>query len=53
MKRGYAILYNPTGELLKSVDYVSVKDHVTVKLADGLLDCQVMDKKEESNGAGE
>ncbi|RYG74651.1 exodeoxyribonuclease VII large subunit [Lentibacillus lipolyticus] len=53
MKRGYAILYDHEGELLKSVDHVSVEDPITVKLTDGLLECQVKDIKEEDNGAGE
>ncbi|TRM12669.1 exodeoxyribonuclease VII large subunit [Lentibacillus cibarius] len=53
MKRGYAILYNPSGELVKSVNNVLEKDRIAVKLADGSLDCQVLAVKEENNGAGE
>ncbi|TMN20772.1 exodeoxyribonuclease VII large subunit [Lentibacillus cibarius] len=53
MKRGYAILYDPSGELVKSVNNVLEKDRIAVKLADGSLDCQVLAVKEENNGAGE
>ncbi|WP_343753722.1 exodeoxyribonuclease VII large subunit [Lentibacillus halophilus] len=53
MKRGYAITYHSAGGLVKSVDHVSLNDHIAVKLADGSLDCHVMDKKEETDGAGE
>jgi len=42
MQRGYALVYNETGErVLTSVRDVAPGDTVFVRLADGRLDCQV------------
>ncbi|HLR62447.1 MAG TPA: exodeoxyribonuclease VII large subunit [Lentibacillus sp.] len=53
MKRGYAITYSATGDLIKSVKSVSEAEQISVKLADGTLNCHILDIKEESNGRGE
>ncbi|TFJ93714.1 exodeoxyribonuclease VII large subunit [Lentibacillus salicampi] len=53
MKRGYAITYSSSGDMIKSVEHVTETDNITVKLADGTLDCHVLDIKEENNGRGE
>jgi len=50
MKRGYAIAYSSSGKLIKSVENVSETDQIAVKLADGTIDCHVLDVKEEKNG---
>ncbi|MFC0014777.1 MULTISPECIES: exodeoxyribonuclease VII large subunit [Allobacillus] len=41
MKRGYGIVYEPSGKLIKSTDKVSVGDQVRVSLSDGMMDCKV------------
>ncbi|WP_010530944.1 exodeoxyribonuclease VII large subunit [Lentibacillus jeotgali] len=53
MKRGYAITYSSSGDLIKSVKIVSEAEQISVKLADGTIDCHVLDTKEENNGRGE
>lgn len=53
MKRGYAITYSASGDLLKSVQRASVTDNLTVRLADGKLECRVLDIKEENHGERE
>ncbi len=44
LKRGYSIAY-ANGSSLKSVNEVSVKDRIKVKLVDGVLDCAVLNKE--------
>ena len=46
MERGYSLTYNEKGNLVKSVQHVDVKDHVKITLADGTLNCQVVEKEE-------
>lgn len=46
MERGYSLTYGPDGKLLKSAAAIQVKEKVTVKLADGALICEVVDKGE-------
>ncbi|GGK02774.1 exodeoxyribonuclease 7 large subunit [Lentibacillus kapialis] len=53
MKRGYAITYSASGDLVKSVKAVDESEQISVKLADGTLNCRVLDIKEEDNGKQE
>ncbi|GAB4073498.1 exodeoxyribonuclease VII large subunit [Barrientosiimonas marina] len=53
MKRGYAIPYTSEGELLRSVESTAQSAKISVKLADGTLDCRVLEIKEETYGGGE
>ena len=46
MERGYSLTYNDKGNLVKSIQHVDVKDHVKITLADGTLNCQVVEKEE-------
>ncbi len=46
MERGYSLTYGPDGKLLKSAAAIQVKEKVTVKLSDGALICEVVDKGE-------
>ena len=46
MERGYSLTYGPDGNLLKSAADIGVEEKVTVKLADGALICEVVDKGE-------
>jgi exodeoxyribonuclease VII large subunit len=46
MERGYSLTYNDKGNLVKSIQHVNVLDHVKIKLADGTLNCQVVEKEE-------
>ena len=46
MERGYSLTYNDKGNLVKSIQQVEVKDHVKITLADGTLNCQVVEKEE-------
>jgi exodeoxyribonuclease VII large subunit len=46
MERGYSLTYNDKGDLVKSIQHVEVKDHVKITLADGTLNCQVVEKEE-------
>ncbi|WP_028560016.1 exodeoxyribonuclease VII large subunit [Paenibacillus pinihumi] len=46
MSRGYSLLYAEDEQVLvKSVDDIGIGDRIKVKLADGRLDCQVLDKE--------
>jgi exodeoxyribonuclease VII large subunit len=45
MERGYSLTYNDKGSLVKSIQHVEVKDHVKITLADGTLNCQVVEKR--------
>jgi exodeoxyribonuclease VII large subunit len=46
MERGYSLAYNEDGRLLKSVKQVQVKETIRIKLSDGAVICEVMDKEE-------
>lgn len=48
MKRGFAIPFSDNGELIKSANQVQKDEKITVRLQDGNLNCQVLEK-EESN----
>ncbi|MFC4558769.1 exodeoxyribonuclease VII large subunit [Virgibacillus kekensis] len=50
MKRGYALPYAQTGELIKSTGDVKTDEQIAVRLSDGSLECRVLEIKEESNG---
>lgn len=41
MKRGYAIPFNESGNVVKSVDDVELGEVLQVKVKDGVLDCQI------------
>lgn len=49
MKRGFAIPYTPTGEIMKSSKQVKENDTMMVKLSDGIVDCQVLKVREHNN----
>ncbi len=42
LQRGYAIAMTPTQSVIHSVNAVKAGEDITVRIADGLLDCQVM-----------
>lgn len=46
MERGYSLTYAEDGRLIKSAADVQVEEKVTVRLADGTLICEVVDKGE-------
>lgn len=46
--RGYAIGYDADGDVLDSVSRVQVGDTLSLRLADGSVDCQVTDVREEN-----
>ncbi len=50
MKRGFAVPYSTSGEIIRSRDQVKPSDRITVNLNDGILDCVVLDIKENTNG---
>lgn len=41
LKRGYAVCYDESGTVLRSIDDVSIAQHVNVRLTDGRLACTV------------
>ena len=45
LKRGYAIVYDAAGKVVRSVDEVAVGDAIGVRLAQGEIDATVRDKK--------
>lgn len=49
MSRGYSLSYTEEKDVIRSVNQVKKNDHVTVKVSDGALQCQVLqvEKKEE------
>jgi exodeoxyribonuclease VII large subunit len=49
MKRGFAIPYTQTGEIIKSSKQVEQKDTMVIKLRDGIVDCEVIDVREHTN----
>jgi exodeoxyribonuclease VII large subunit len=46
MKRGFAIPYSSSGEIIKSASEVKKQDQVTVNLSDGRINCRVLDVEE-------
>lgn len=50
MKRGFAIPYSNTDSIVYSVQDVRVEDQITVKFQDGVVNCKVIDVKEDNNG---
>lgn len=50
MKRGYAIPYTQSGEIINSTFDISKDDQLIVRLSDGTLECRVLKVKEENNG---
>lgn len=46
MERGYSLAYREDGRLIKSAEDVQLEEKVTVKLSDGTLFCEVVDKGE-------
>ena len=46
LSRGYAIVEDTNGEIIRHTDHVAVGDTVTAKLAQGKLVCQVQDKQQ-------
>src|SRR5579863_4361718 len=46
LQRGYAIAYDASGKVLRSVDQVALGEDITVRLAKGLLDANVRRKRE-------
>lgn len=49
MKRGFAIPYTKAGQIIKSSEQVKKDDTMTVKLSDGIVDCQVINVREHTN----
>ncbi|GGA68055.1 exodeoxyribonuclease VII large subunit [Ornithinibacillus halotolerans] len=50
MKRGFAIPYTSTGEIIKSSKQIEPKDVIELNLNDGVVNCEVLDVKECKNG---
>ncbi|WP_174613765.1 exodeoxyribonuclease VII large subunit [Virgibacillus ihumii] len=50
MKRGYAIPYSTSGDIIKSVKRIDTDDQISVRLSDGTVDCRVLEVKEDNNG---
>lgn len=46
MKRGFAIPYTKTGEIIKTFKQVKTNEEIVVTLSDGTIDCQVLHIKE-------
>jgi len=47
MARGYSLVYEPKGQLLKSVADVSKGEQLQIRLSDGSISCQIEDIKED------
>ncbi|WP_096270549.1 exodeoxyribonuclease VII large subunit [Paucisalibacillus globulus] len=43
MKRGFAIPYTSTGDIIKSKSQIKQNDHIKLNLQDGLVNCEVLD----------
>lgn len=50
MQRGYSLVYNNEGQLVKSIGDVQLGDIVRVQVKDGELDCHVWSMKGEQDG---
>ncbi len=46
--RGFGVVYDQAGHLIKSTEDVQVDDQITVRMADGSLQCRVEDKRKEA-----
>ncbi|MBY0122444.1 exodeoxyribonuclease VII large subunit [Bacillus sp. S/N-304-OC-R1] len=46
MDRGYSLVYSSEEKLIKSVKQINKNDEVKIKVADGTINCQVMDIEE-------
>ncbi|NIK12408.1 exodeoxyribonuclease VII large subunit [Alkalibacillus almallahensis] len=46
MKRGYSITYNESGNIVKSIEKVSLGEQIDINLSDGSLYCEVQKKAE-------
>lgn len=49
MKRGFAIPYTQTGQIIKSSEQVNKNDILKIKLTDGIVDCEVINVREYTN----
>lgn len=49
MDRGYSLVYDNEGKLSKSVAQFSKEDELTVQMADGSIQCKVLDVEEKEN----
>ena len=47
LERGYAIAYDGSGKVLRSVDQIAVGDDISVRLAKGTIDSTVRRKRSE------
>ena len=47
LTRGYSVVNDPAGKLIKSVHQVGIGDRISVSMADGSLQASVMDIKED------
>jgi exodeoxyribonuclease VII large subunit len=50
MKRGFAIPYTKSGDIIKSREQVNPSDQIRINLKDGVLSCEVMEVKEINHG---
>ncbi|MEN2766030.1 exodeoxyribonuclease VII large subunit [Ornithinibacillus xuwenensis] len=50
MKRGFAVPYTSTGDIIKSSKQVKKNDYIQINLTDGILNCEVKGVKEVQNG---
>jgi exodeoxyribonuclease VII large subunit len=50
LKRGYAIVYDAAGKVVRSVDEVAVGDAIGVRMAQGQIDATVRGKKIDGTG---
>ncbi len=46
MKRGYGIVYSPTGDLVKSINQLTVGEEISVSVSDGKVDARVFNVTE-------
>lgn len=49
MKRGFALPYHQDGSMIKSVNHVKQKESITLKMNDGSLYLEVIDKEEKNH----
>ncbi len=49
MKRGFAIPYTESGQIIKSTKQISKNDTMMIKLSDGIVDCEVINTREHTN----
>jgi exodeoxyribonuclease VII large subunit len=49
MERGYSLVYDDSGKLVKSVSRISKEDQLTVRMADGSIQCQVLNVEGKEN----